>query len=94
MQPYIMKAYFGMPNPPVKIAKIAIGDGSLGSAIENEQMPVLTVIETYPQLISYDPTVYQSFKEQYVPWNPPTLSFTQRAILICTGSIRAATTSI
>ena len=64
VQPYIMKAYFGMASPPVKIAKIAIGDGTLGSAIESEQMPVLTVIETYPQLIGYDPEIYNYFKDQ------------------------------
>ncbi|KAJ3559788.1 hypothetical protein NM688_g126 [Phlebia brevispora] len=62
--PYITKGYFGMSNPPVKLTKIAMGDGSIGSIFEFELMPVLTVIETYPQLIGYDPDVYTYFKEQ------------------------------
>ncbi|KAF8074955.1 Alpha/Beta hydrolase protein [Lyophyllum atratum] len=62
--PYIMKAYFGMKNPPVKIAKIAIGDGSITSGQVFELLPALTVIETHPQLIGYDQEVYKYFKEQ------------------------------
>jgi hypothetical protein len=30
-------------------------------------MHQLSVIETFPQLIGYDPEVYNYFKEQYVP---------------------------
>ena len=63
-QPYITKAYFGLTNPPVNLTKISIGDGSIGSGVEFEELPVVTVIETYPQLIAYDPTVYEYFKEQ------------------------------
>ncbi|KAJ3559619.1 hypothetical protein NM688_g231 [Phlebia brevispora] len=62
--PYIMKTYFNMKNPPVKIVKFAIGDGSIGSDITSELMPMVTVLETYPQLIGYDPVVYEYFKEQ------------------------------
>ncbi|RDB23681.1 hypothetical protein Hypma_009154 [Hypsizygus marmoreus] len=62
--PYIMKAYFGLSNPPVKIAKIAIGDGSITSGQVFELLPALSVIETYPQLIGYDQEVYKYFKEQ------------------------------
>lgn len=62
--PYIMKAYFGLQNPPVKIRKIAIGDGSITSGQVFELLPVLNVIETHPQLIGYDPDVYNYFKEQ------------------------------
>ena len=36
-----MKAYFGMENPPVQIVKFAIGDGSIGSDIETELMPMV-----------------------------------------------------
>lgn len=53
-----------MSNPPVKLAKIAIGDGTIGSGLEFEELPVVTVIETYPQLIGYDTQVYEYFKEQ------------------------------
>ncbi|KAF7314221.1 Carboxypeptidase [Mycena kentingensis (nom. inval.)] len=62
--PYIMKAYFSMAKPPVKIAKVAIGDGSIASAEVFELLPTLSVLETYPQLIGYDQDVYNYFKEQ------------------------------
>ncbi|KAF9028443.1 alpha/beta-hydrolase [Hymenopellis radicata] len=62
--PYITKTYFSMESPPVKLAKIAIGDGSIASGQVFELLPSLTVIETYPQLIGYDSGVYQYFKEQ------------------------------
>ncbi|RDX51221.1 alpha/beta-hydrolase [Lentinus brumalis] len=62
--PYIMKTYFGMTNPPVKIAKFAIGDGTVGSELVFEYVPTLTTIETYPQLIGYDPEAFEFFREQ------------------------------
>ncbi|KAJ7763548.1 alpha beta-hydrolase [Mycena maculata] len=62
--PYIMKTYFSMANPPVNIAKIAIGDASIANGQVFELLPALNVIETYPQLIGYDPAVYNYFKEQ------------------------------
>jgi carboxypeptidase D len=62
--PYITKTYFGLTDPPVNLAKIAIGDGTLGSLAVFEQLPTLWTIETYPQLIGYDRDVYLYFKEQ------------------------------
>ncbi|KAI5119135.1 hypothetical protein M0805_005741 [Coniferiporia weirii] len=62
--PYITKAIFSTPNPPVKLSKIAIGNGAMGAEPEYEELPTLTVIETFPQLIGYDPDVYNYFKEQ------------------------------
>ncbi|KAL0572767.1 hypothetical protein V5O48_009200 [Marasmius crinis-equi] len=62
--PYILKAYFGMPNPPVKIGKIAIGDGSMTTDTVFQLVPSIKVIETFPQLINYDVEVYKYFKEQ------------------------------
>ncbi|KAG6832254.1 hypothetical protein H0H87_002150 [Tephrocybe sp. NHM501043] len=59
-----MKAYFGLKNPPVKIAKIAIGDGSITSGQVFELLPALTVIQTYPQLIGYDQEVFKYFEDQ------------------------------
>lgn len=44
-QPYITKTYFGLTNPPVKLAKIAIGDGTLGSGFEFEELPVVSMID-------------------------------------------------
>ncbi|THH11307.1 hypothetical protein EW145_g733 [Phellinidium pouzarii] len=62
--PYITKAIFSTPNPPVNLNKIAIGNGGMGSESEYEELPALSVIETYPQLIGYDTDVYNYFKEQ------------------------------
>ncbi|PIL24661.1 hypothetical protein GSI_12545 [Ganoderma sinense ZZ0214-1] len=62
--PYIMKTYFGLDNPPVNIVKFAIGDGTVGSGLTFEYVPTLTTIETYPQLIGYDPAVFDYFREQ------------------------------
>ncbi|KAF7308295.1 hypothetical protein HMN09_00677500 [Mycena chlorophos] len=62
--PYILKTYFSMAKPPVNIAKIAIGDGSIAVDVVFELLPALSVIEAFPQLIGYDPAVYSYFKEQ------------------------------
>ncbi|TFK54453.1 alpha/beta-hydrolase [Heliocybe sulcata] len=62
--PYIVKAIFSTPNPPVKLAKFAIGDGATAALSVFEMLPMLSVIETYPQLIGYDPEVYEYFKTQ------------------------------
>ncbi|KAI0083348.1 Alpha/Beta hydrolase protein [Irpex rosettiformis] len=63
--PYITKTYFGLSNPPVNLTKIAIGDGTLGSGVVFEILPTLTVIETFPELIGYDPEVYEYFRTQH-----------------------------
>ncbi|KDR80630.1 hypothetical protein GALMADRAFT_240974 [Galerina marginata CBS 339.88] len=62
--PYITKAYFAMKNPPVQLAKIAIGDGTFTSEPVFELLPALSVLETYPQIIGYDQDVYNYFKAQ------------------------------
>ncbi|KII95448.1 hypothetical protein PLICRDRAFT_34311 [Plicaturopsis crispa FD-325 SS-3] len=62
--PYITKAYFSTPNPPVNLKKISIGDGAIGSLAEFMMISTVTTIETYPQLIGYDPEVYEYFKSQ------------------------------
>ncbi|CDO69768.1 hypothetical protein BN946_scf184766.g13 [Trametes cinnabarina] len=62
--PYIMKTYFGLADPPVKIAKFAIGDGTVGSAEVYELVPTVNTIETYPQLVGYDPATFEYFREQ------------------------------
>lgn len=62
--PYITKTYFGMEDPPVNLVKIAIGNGAIGSRVEYTELPTLSVIETYPQIIGYDPDVYDYFQEQ------------------------------
>ncbi|KAJ7186610.1 Alpha/Beta hydrolase protein, partial [Mycena filopes] len=62
--PYITKAIFSTPNPPVNLRKIAVGDGTLGSVATFLYVPTVTTIETYPQLIGYDPDVYNYFQTQ------------------------------
>ncbi|KAF7334471.1 Alpha/beta-hydrolase [Mycena venus] len=63
-QPYITKTIFSTPNPPVNLRKMIVGDGTLGSGTTFEMVPTITTIETYPQLIGYDPDVYNYFKTQ------------------------------
>ena len=46
-QPYIMKTYFGMKNPPVNLAGIAIGDGTIGAEGEFAYMPTVTTYAYY-----------------------------------------------
>ncbi|KAH0834739.1 Alpha/Beta hydrolase protein [Lanmaoa asiatica] len=62
--PYITKAYFEMDNPPVHLAGIAIGDGVITSFETFEELPVISVLETYPQIIGYDTQVFEYFREQ------------------------------
>ncbi|KAI9568045.1 alpha beta-hydrolase [Boletus coccyginus] len=62
--PYITKTYFGMDNPPVNLSGIAIGDGTLMSLDAGTELPVITVLETYPQIIGYDTQVFKYFQEQ------------------------------
>ncbi|KAJ7479829.1 alpha/beta-hydrolase [Mycena latifolia] len=62
--PYITKTIFSTPNPPVNLTKIAVGDGTLGSDATFQDVSTMAIIETYPQLISYDPDVFSYFKTQ------------------------------
>ncbi|KAG6379588.1 Alpha/Beta hydrolase protein [Boletus reticuloceps] len=62
--PYITKAYFGMDNPPVNLTGIAMGDGTMTSTETFNELPVVTVLETYPQIIGYDTQVFEYFQEQ------------------------------
>jgi carboxypeptidase D len=66
IQPYITKAYFSLPSPPTKLVKIAIGDGAIGIGTEFTDAPVVEIIETFPQLIGYDPEVFNYFATQSV----------------------------
>lgn len=40
-KPYITKTIFSTPNPPVKLRKIAIGDGSIGALSVIEELPAV-----------------------------------------------------
>ncbi|KAJ8085151.1 hypothetical protein PM082_003935 [Marasmius tenuissimus] len=62
--PYITKAIFSTPNPPVKLSKIAIGDGAMGSFPGYEEISTVTTLEAYPQIINFDQEVFQYFREQ------------------------------
>ncbi|KAH0837750.1 hypothetical protein J3R83DRAFT_5925 [Lanmaoa asiatica] len=44
--PYITKAYFEMEKPPVYLARIAMGDGSIASGETFELLSVVNVLET------------------------------------------------
>ncbi|KAK7037692.1 hypothetical protein VNI00_010918, partial [Paramarasmius palmivorus] len=62
--PYITKAIFSTPNPPVKLAKIAIGDGAMGSFAGYEEISTVNTLQTFPQIIGFDTEVFQYFQEQ------------------------------
>ncbi|KAL0571646.1 hypothetical protein V5O48_010319 [Marasmius crinis-equi] len=67
--PYIAKAILSTPNPPVKLRKIAIGDGAMGSFPGYEEISTphenkVNTLETYPQIINFDQEVFQYFREQ------------------------------
>ncbi|KAF7770375.1 hypothetical protein Agabi119p4_6349 [Agaricus bisporus var. burnettii] len=62
--PYIMKTYFNMKNPPVKVSKFVIGDGTLNTPQVFELLPALQILETYPQLIGYNQDVFKYFESQ------------------------------
>ncbi|KAJ7505935.1 alpha/beta-hydrolase [Mycena galericulata] len=62
--PYITKSIFSTPNPPFNLTKITVGDGTLGDGTTFLYMPTVTIIETYPQLIGYDPDVFNYFRTQ------------------------------
>lgn len=55
-----------MDNPPVNLARIAIGDGTMISVDLCAELPVISVLETYPQIIGYDTQVFEYFLQQYV----------------------------
>lgn len=48
----------------MRVVKAAIGNGAIGTIDESEEMTALQVIATYPQLIGYDPAVYEYFQTQ------------------------------
>ncbi|KAH0834745.1 Alpha/Beta hydrolase protein [Lanmaoa asiatica] len=56
--------YFEMDNPPVNLAGIAIGNGVLTNMQTFMELPVISVLETYPQIIGYDTEVFEYFLEQ------------------------------
>ncbi|KAJ7453068.1 alpha/beta-hydrolase [Mycena galericulata] len=62
--PYITKTIFSTANPPVNLTKMTVGDGRLAPAATLMHVPTVTVIETYPQIISYDPDVFNYFRTQ------------------------------
>ena len=43
LQPYITKHYFGLQNPPVNLAKIAIGNGVLTNVFVFAFLPVVRI---------------------------------------------------
>ncbi len=47
-QPYITKALFSLSDPPVKLAKIAIGDGTLLDADLSEELPAVRYFTDIP----------------------------------------------
>ncbi|KAG8796363.1 hypothetical protein FRC16_009729 [Serendipita sp. 398] len=65
--PYITKALtLNRTTPaPVNLAKIVIGDGTIGNYGAFTEYSTLSVLQSYPQLIGFEPSVYEYFVEQY-----------------------------
>ncbi|GJJ10947.1 hypothetical protein Clacol_005176 [Clathrus columnatus] len=63
--PYIAKRYFAREphHRPVKLGGISMADGVM-SDDGSLSAGMVQAIETYPQLINYDPEVYSYFREQ------------------------------
>ncbi|KAJ7876894.1 alpha/beta-hydrolase [Mycena olivaceomarginata] len=66
--PYILKAYFGLApaDRPVTFTngKIGCSNPALSESNLFENIPIVRVIETYPQLINYDTQMYDYLREQ------------------------------
>ncbi|PVF95685.1 alpha/beta-hydrolase [Serendipita vermifera] len=63
--PYITKTIVNMDSPPVTLAKIAIGDGAMGNWGAFSEYSAISILQTYPQLINFNTTVYEYFVEQF-----------------------------
>jgi carboxypeptidase D len=62
--PFIMQHMYSMPEPPFKLAGITVGNPALGTPGVFENAPIVQVLETYPQIIGYDPDVLDYFRDQ------------------------------
>lgn len=51
LQPYIVKALFSDPNPPVRLAKMVLGDPAFGSNAEFKTMPTVSAV-SFPHIRS------------------------------------------
>ncbi|KAJ3981145.1 alpha/beta-hydrolase [Lentinula detonsa] len=64
--PYILKAYFGLDASlrSVKFRKAGCSSPALLDASVFENIPIVQVVETYPQLIGYNTSFYDYVREQ------------------------------
>ncbi|EIW53484.1 alpha/beta-hydrolase [Trametes versicolor FP-101664 SS1] len=65
MIPYIVKRLFASPSGPVTLGKVVIGNPALGSVATIRDLPVVNMLQTYPEIIGYDQDVFNYFKEQH-----------------------------
>ncbi|PVF93037.1 alpha/beta-hydrolase [Serendipita vermifera] len=63
--PYISKAIFAQPVPPVHLEKAVVGSGALGNFGAFGEYSALNILHSYPQLIGFNTNVYEYFVEQY-----------------------------
>ncbi|KAI0300162.1 Alpha/Beta hydrolase protein [Multifurca ochricompacta] len=61
---YISKALLTSSNPPVILEKVAIGNGLLDDISVSTNIATINVIESFPQLIKFDQTVFKSFQSK------------------------------
>lgn len=62
--PYISRALLTHSNPPVQLSRIALGDATIGSLILHHHAPVVTLLQTYPQLINYNASTLEFYLQQ------------------------------
>ncbi|KAJ7111801.1 Alpha/Beta hydrolase protein [Mycena epipterygia] len=64
--PYILKNYFAMPveNRTITFGKIGCSNPALSESNLFENIPIVRVIETYPQIIDYNTDMYDYLREQ------------------------------
>jgi len=55
-----------MSKPPVNMWKIITGNAAFAGDEADIYPAVVSVIETYPQIVGFDLEVYEYFKEQWV----------------------------
>ncbi|KAF7320774.1 Carboxypeptidase [Mycena chlorophos] len=65
--PYILKNYFALPADSqslIRFGKIGSSNPALSEANLFENIPILRVVETYPQLVAYDTRMLAYLREQ------------------------------
>lgn len=63
--PYIAKAIVATSPRPVNLAKLVMGNPFIGNYAASTEYSALSIMQTYPQLIGFNPSVYEYFVDQF-----------------------------